>query len=154
MHTSGLTAGAYEWQNFIRSHRSAIILVMWSLNYCLLVFIAVLGVLQLAAVYNGLRGLLFFPREIYSLAFAVLAIGIVLFAFFTWNDVVPYIVEGSQQFASFVLSAAAGIIFTLVFSSLLNYRRLHSGKPLQDGLDVLRESTFFQAIYNHRGEKE
>ncbi len=127
---------------------------MWSLNYSLLVFIAVLGVLQLAAVYNDFRGLLFFPHRIYSLFFAVFAIGFALFAFFTWNDFNTIIVEGSQQTGLFVLSAAAGILFTLVCSSLLNYRRFNSGKSQQDGLDVLRESTFFQAFRNHRGEEE
>jgi len=127
---------------------------MWSLNYCLLVFIAVLGVLQLAAVHSNFRGLLFFPRKIYSLVFAVFAIGFALFAFFTWNDFNTIIVEGGQQTGSFVLSAAAGIIFTLVGSSLLNYRRLGCDKSQQDGLDVLRGSTFFQAFRNHRGEEE
>ncbi len=133
---------------------------MWSLNYCLLVFVAVLGVLQLAAVYNDFRGLLFFPRKIYSLVFAVFAIGFALFAFFAWNDLNRifvegsqqiFIVEGSQQTGSFIISAAVGILFTLVFSSLVNYRRFKSGKYPQDGLDVLRESTFFQALRNHRG---
>jgi hypothetical protein len=127
---------------------------MWSLNYCLLVFIAVLGVIQLAALNNNFRGLLFFPRRLYTLAFAFIAIGSALVAFFTWNDVHKVIVEGSQQTGSFVLSAAAAIIFTLVCSSLLNSRRFNSGKPQQDGLEVLRESTFFQAIHNHRGEEE
>ncbi len=124
---------------------------MWSVNYCLLVFIAVLGVLQLAAVYNGLRGLFFFPRKIFSLAFAVVAIGFALFAFFAWNDFNDYIIEGSQQFASFLISAAVGIIFTLVFSSILNSRRFSAGRPHRDGLDFLRESTFFKAIRNRRG---
>jgi hypothetical protein len=136
---------------------------MWSLNYCLLVFIAVLGVLQLAAFYNDFRGLLFFPSKIYSLVFAVFAIGFALFAFFTWNDLHKIIVngslkilivEGSQQTGLFVLSAAAGILFTLVFSSLVNYRRVTPVKSQQDGLDALRESTFFQAFRNHRGEEE
>jgi hypothetical protein len=127
---------------------------MWSLNYCLLVFIAVLGVIQLAALYNDFRGLLFFPRRLYTLAFAFIAIGSALAAFFTWNDVHKVIVEGSQQTGSFVLSTAAAIVFSLVCSSLLNYRRLASSKPQQDGLEALRESTFFQAFRNHRGGEE
>ena len=139
---------------------------MWSVNYCLLVFIGVLGVLQLAAAYNNFRSLLFFPRRLYTVIFSALAIGFALFAFFTWNDfnriVVdgvspttrPYIVEGSQQTGSFILSAAAAIIFTLVFSSVINGRRPGNGNSGLDGLEVLRESTFFQAIWNHRGRKE
>jgi hypothetical protein len=127
---------------------------MWSVNYCLLVFISVLGVLQLAAARNNFRGLLFFPRKIFSVCFAVVAIGLALFAFFAWNDFNSIIIEGSQQTGSFVLSAAVGIIFTLVFSSVINYRRLGAGNSEQDGLDALRESTFFQTIRNHWGGKE
>lgn len=127
---------------------------MWSLNYCFLVFIAVLGVLQLAAYHNNLRGLLFFRRKIYSLIFAVLAIGFALFAFFIWNDYNTIIVEGSQQLGSFVLSAAVGILFTLCFSSLLNYQRFNNVKSGQDGLHILRESTFFQALLNLRSKEK
>jgi hypothetical protein len=136
---------------------------MWSLHYCLLVFIAVMGVMQLAALYNNLRGLLFFPQRIYTLAFSIIAIGVALFGFFTWNDYRAFIVEGivkegivegSQQTGSFVVSSAAGIVFTLVCSSLLNWRRCNSGRPQQEGLDVLRDSTYFHAIHNHWGEEE
>jgi hypothetical protein len=140
--------------NFNRGSGSAIISIMWSLNYCLLVFISVLGILQLAAVYNNFRGLLFFPRAIYNICFAVFAIGFALFAFFTWYDFNSFVVEGSQQTGSFVLSAAAGIVFTLVFSSIINHRRFGAGNSEQEGLDALRETTFFQAIRNHRGGKE
>jgi hypothetical protein len=127
---------------------------MWSINYCLLVFISVLGVMQLAAAHNNIRSLLFFTRTIYTVCFAVLAIGFALFAFFTWNDFNSIIVEGGQQTGSFVLSAAAGILFTLFFSSVINNRRLGAGNPEQEGLDALRESTFFQAIRNHKNGKE
>lgn len=126
---------------------------MWSVNYCLLVFIGVLGVLQLAAASNNLRSLLFFPRRRYTVGFSVLAIGFALFAFFTWNDFNTIIVEGSQQTGSFVLSAAAGIIFTLAFSSILNYRRTGAEGNGKDGLEALRESTYFQALRNHRNGK-
>jgi hypothetical protein len=127
---------------------------MWSVNYCLLVFISVLGVLQLAAAHNNFRSLLFFPRRIYTVLFAVAAIGFALFAFFTWYDFNSIVIEGSQQTGSFVLSAFAGILFTLIFSSIINYRRLGNGNSRLDGLDALRENTFFQAIRNHRGRKE
>ncbi len=129
---------------------SAIILVMWSLDYCLLVFIAVTGVIQLAAFYNGLRGLLFFQHRIVTLAFAFIAIGAALVVFFVWNDVHKVIVEGSQQTGSFVFSSASAIIFTLVCSSILNNRRFNSNKSRQEGLEGLRKNTYFQAFRNHR----
>jgi hypothetical protein len=126
---------------------------MWSLNYCLLVFISVVGVLQLAAVYNNFRGLLFFQVKIFSLLFGIIAVGLALTGFFFWYDLNDIIVEGSQQTGSFVMSAAIGIIFTLVFSSIVNYRRFNSIKHQQDGLDNLQESTFFQAVRNNGNKK-
>jgi hypothetical protein len=127
---------------------------MWSAIYCLLVFISVLGVLQLAAAYNNLRSLLFFPRIGYTVGFAVLAIGITLFVFFSWYDFYSIVVEGGQQTGSFVLSAAAALIFTLGFSSILNRRRAGNDSPAEKGLDALRETTYFQAVRNHRNGKE
>jgi hypothetical protein len=126
---------------------------MWSVHYLLLIFLAVLGVLQLAAVHNGFRGLLLFPSKIFSLVFAVLAIGFALFSFFTWYNFYNFVVEGSQQTGSFVVSSAAAIVFNLAASSLLNLRRFNGGNH-RDGLDALRESTFFQAIWNHRTKEE
>jgi len=70
-----------------------------------------------------------------------------------WYELHDIIVEGSQQTGSFVFSAAIGIIFTLVFSSIVNYRRFNSAKPQQDGLDTLQQSTFFQAVLNNGNKK-
>jgi phosphate/sulfate permease len=126
---------------------------MWSLNYCLLVFIAVVGVLQLAAAYNNFRGLMFFPAKIYSLIFGIIAVGMALTGFFLWYDINDIIVEGSQQTGSFVLSAAIGIIFTLIFSSIVNHRRFNSNSHQQDGLETLQQNTFFQAIRNNGKKK-
>jgi hypothetical protein len=127
---------------------------MWSLKYCLLIFLSILGILQLAAVRNNFRGLLFFPGKIVSLCFGIIAIGLPLFTFFTWYNFNSIIVEGSQQTGSFVVSAAAGIIFTLVISSIVNHRRLGPGNSKQDGLNALRTGTFFQGIRNLRGGKK
>jgi hypothetical protein len=126
---------------------------MWSFNYCLLVFIGVIGVLQLAAVYNNFRGLMFFPIKMLSLIFGIIAVGMALTGFFFWYDIYDIIVEGSQQTGSFVSTAGVAILFTLVFSSLINSRRFNSGRPQPDGLDTLQESTFFQAIRNSGDKK-
>lgn len=126
---------------------------MWSWHYCLLVFIAVLGVLQLAAISNDLRGLFFFPRKAYTVGFGIIAIGFAIISFFTWNESNSVTVEGSQQTGSFVVSAAAGIIFTVVFSSLLNLRRFNPGNSQESGLNALRDSTFFQAMRKLWGGK-
>jgi phosphate/sulfate permease len=126
---------------------------MWSFNYCLLVFIGVVGVIQLAAVYNNFCCLLFFPVKILSLIFGIIAVGMALTGFFFWYDLNSIIIEGSQQTGSFVASAAVAIIFTLILSSLVNHRRFNSVKPGQDGLDTLRQKTFFQVIRNNGDKK-
>ena len=118
-----------------------------------MVFLAVIGVLQLAAAYNNFRGLLFFPIKILSLIFGIIAVGMSLAGFFFWYDIYDIVVEGSQQTGSFVFSAGMGIIFTLVLASLVNHRRFNSGKPQQDGMDNLKESTFFQAVRNNGNKK-
>ena len=138
---------------FTRIPGNAIIWTMWSVNYCLLVFIGVVGVLQLAAAHNNLRSLLFFPRRGYTAGFAALAIGLALFAFLTWNDFNKIIVEGSQQTGSFLFSAGIALVFTLVFSSVLNSRRVGNGNTAQEGLDALRDCTYYQALRNHRNGK-
>lgn len=120
---------------------------MWSWNYCFLVFLAVLGVFQLAAAHNNFRGLLFFPAKAFALVFGAVAIGLSLFDFFVWYDINDYVVEGSQQTGLFALSASMAIVFTLFSTSLLNHRRFTVDKPDGKGLDALRESTFFQAIH-------
>jgi hypothetical protein len=126
---------------------------MWSLKYLLLVFIGVVGLLQLAAARNNLRGMSFFPRRIYNIVFGALAIGFTLFFLFTWNELNSRIIEGSQQTASFVISAAAGIVFTVLFSSLLNFRRFRASGPPPDGMDALQSNTFIQAIYKRWSKK-
>jgi hypothetical protein len=125
---------------------------MWSWNYFLLVFLAVVGVLQMAVARNNFRGLLFFPPRALSFVFGVIAVAFSLFAFFFWNDFNNFIVEGSQQTGLFVLATVTAIVFTLIGSSLLNYRRLNCDKPCRDGLDALREVTFFQAIRLRNGK--
>jgi hypothetical protein len=127
---------------------------MWSAIYCLLVFVSVLGVLQLAAAHNNLRNLLFFSRKGYTVGFAVPAIGVPLFVFFSWYNFYSFVVEGGQQTGSFILSAGAALLFTLGFSSILNRKRAGKDNPAEKGLDVLRETTYFQAVCNHRNGKE
>jgi hypothetical protein len=119
---------------------------MWSLRYCLLIFIGVTGVIQLGAARNNLHGLFFFPWRYFTLGFGILAVGFPLVAFFTWNEIGARVIEGSQQAGSFVLSAAASIVFTVLFSSLLNFWRLTPGNAIPEGLDALKDCTVFQAL--------
>jgi hypothetical protein len=53
--------------------------------YCGWVFLAGIGVLQASAAFNGLHGLLFFPKKSVSYFFAILTAGIGLAVLFSWN---------------------------------------------------------------------
>jgi hypothetical protein len=123
---------------------------MWFLGYCLFVFLAVLGGIQLAGLRNNFRGLLFFRHKALTVIFSIITIGVPLFVFFTWYDFRTFLIEGSQQTVLFAVSAVAGVIFTMAFGSLLNFRRFNPGKPTENGLGALYDCTFFQAMNNHR----
>jgi hypothetical protein len=122
--------------------------VTLSNTYGLLVFVAALGVIQAAAGYNNLRCLFFFKYRVLSYIFGVIAIGVPLGFFFRWNYMYDIgIIAGVQQTGLFVRSVVAAIAFTVIVSSLVNigYRSQTSASP--DGLEALREKTFFRLIW-------
>lgn len=120
-----------------------------NLDYWLLVVGSALGVIQIAAVYSGLQGLLFIRNKPASLA-----IGLALLsAACTWfvltgdpgkpGDVNG--VEGSSQFGLFLGGIAAATATTFVVASLL-----HPGKPVPNagvGLEALRSATPWQVVH-------
>jgi hypothetical protein len=119
-----------------------------SLKYSALVFIAVVGVLQAAAGYNNLRGLLFFKRSLYAYIFAIITIAVPLGFFFTWNYMFATgDIAGSQQAGLFFFSAMAAIIFTLIISSLINIKYFSDRATQLTGLDALREGAFFRTLW-------
>jgi len=122
-------------------------LITLSIKYCLAVFIAGLGLYQLAAMRNGLRGLLFFRKKRYSFLFASFTLIPSLYYFFTWNyRNVTGIIEGNQQAGLFVLSMFVALLFTLCVSSLLNRLQFQLSTHLVKGLEVLKADTFFHAV--------
>ncbi len=136
-----------------------------SREYSLLVFVAVLGVIQVSAANSGLRGLLFAPGAVrirfwpsgrrwaltyvhFSYLFGAVTILPALGYFFVWNSHNGTgIIQGSEQAGLFVLSTAAGGIFSLLASSLINQWRLQRNQTHANGLEALKEITWFQAIW-------
>ena len=136
-----------------------------SLEYATLVFVAVLGVIQAAAANAGLRGLLFAPGTVrirfwptgrhwtltylhFSYLFAAVTVLPALGFFFVWNSHnATGIIQGSEQAVLFVLSTAAGGIFSLVASSFINQWRLQHNQTQAQGLEALRDITWFQAVW-------
>jgi hypothetical protein len=119
-----------------------------SLEYSILVFLAVTGVIQLAANHNSLHKLLFFKRKVYIYVSSAVMILPAFYVFFTWNyHYATGVIQGSEQAGLFILSMVIAIIFTLGVSSLLNRSPLESQALSKEGLDVLKEVTYFQALW-------
>jgi hypothetical protein len=142
-----------------------------ALEYFILVFAAVLGIIQAAAAHAGLRGLLFAPGTVrirfwpsghrwtltyyhFSYLFAVITVLSALGFFFVWNQYNETgIIEGPEQAGLFVLSTACAGILSLVASSIVNQWRLQHNQTDAKGLEALKDITWFQAVWRRWGRK-
>ena len=121
------------------------------LDYFILVFWASCGVFQLAAAYNGIRGLLLLQdRRLSVLLGLALIVGAFAWFFLSTPRNVPDSgpgMNGNEQFGYFFACSGAGLAFTLLVSSLCN-RALGRGRvSLPAGMDALRESNYLRALY-------
>jgi len=116
-------------------------------EYFYLVMIAAVGVVQAAVTYNGLKGVSFFYYKVSAYIFALVTVVPVLVSFFYWNSRNPTgVIEGREQFCLFMLAIVAAIGFTVIFSSAWNHWRFRNSEIKGEGLEALREATFFQAL--------
>ena len=124
-------------------------LIPISLKYGLLVFVGVTGILQAAAGYNNLRGLLFFKNKHVAYIFALLAVSGSLYAFFSWNYLFETgVIAGAEQAGIFVLSTFIALVSTLVFSSAIKSTSFKNRGVHPRGLDALREATIFHIFWD------
>jgi hypothetical protein len=125
-----------------------------SLEYILLVFLAISGVLQLVAIHGDLFKLLFFKRKGYGYVLAAVLVLPALFLLFTWNyRNATGIIQGAEQAGLFVLSLLLATIFTLVLSSFLNRSGVNPPATQREGLEALREVTYYQALCRRFGRR-
>ena len=118
-----------------------------ALIYGGLVFCAVTGVIQAAAAYNNLTGLLFFREKIWAYLFAILIAGFSLSIFFIWNyRYATGEIEGSQQAGFFFLSTIAALIFTLILSSVIKTQSLHDWPAGLTGIAFFKKTTWFSIL--------
>lgn len=117
-----------------------------SLEYIGLTFLANIGVLQLAARFNRLRGMSFFNNPVFTCLFALITIAPPLFVFFIWNNLLPTgIIEGAQQAGLFFISFLLSLVVTLGLTSFL--RRSHTENTThQQGIEIMRNTTYYKAI--------
>ena len=119
-------------------------------DYVILVFLASIGVIQLAVAHAGLTKLLFLKRLPYAYALGLTLVG----TGFTWffKDGPRHVpdtaggLDGNDQAARFALSALVAVFFTVLASSALNRRTGASPPPAPHGLEALRNQTYLQAL--------
>ncbi len=125
-------------------------MIKLGLVYIGCVFLAGTGVLQAAAAFNDLYGLLYFPKKLFSYFFALITIGITMAVLFAWNWHFSIgIIQGAQQAGLFFIGMVLALIFTLLASSILNHRRFPLPTDKKEGLDALGNRTFIQAISSY-----
>ena len=120
-------------------------------DYVLFIFLASLGVVQLAALKNRLRGLCFIRNPVLNLALALgLVAGSFLWFFISEPRNLPDTgdgLDGNQQAMYSVAAAISAVLFTLAVTSLIN---LGIGRGDDDkresGLQAMRHATYFSAV--------
>jgi len=145
--------------------------VVLALRYGVAVFVAVLGVIQAASAHAGLRGLLFFPWSVRirfwrsrhcrtltcrhsSYIFAGITVLPSVWYLFVWNSYNEVgIIEGAEQAGLFVLCTLVGGVFSLLLSSLINHWRLQYNQTQAQGLEALKEVTWFQSFWRRWAER-
>ena len=123
-------------------------------EYLLLVFLACCGVVQVAAAYSGLRGLLFFGNKRFSVVFGMaMILGSLAWFFWDGGRNIPDTsggIAGASQFLLFVLGGFLALLVTFLVTSFTNFSRGVLGDTTV-GLASLRETTFVQALLNNLG---
>ena len=123
-------------------------------EYLLLVFLLCTGVVQVAAAYSGLKGLLFFSsRRLSSVLGMGLILGSLVWFFFEGGRNIPDTnggIAGASQFGLFVLGGFLALLFTVVTTSITNHGN-GASTDTADGLPSLRDTTFIQALMNNLG---
>ncbi len=129
--------------------------MLLSFVYSISVFTAGVGVLQAAAAYNDLRGLRFFTKKLLSYLFAVITISIALtvLAIWNWNFTVG-IIQGAEQAGLFLLSIFVALLFTAFLASIINNKRFSGEENNLEGLEALRNKTFFQVLEHQFKKRE
>jgi len=114
-------------------------------DYFLLIFLSAIGVLQIAAAYAEIRGLLLLRRRILSYILGIAFTGGAFLWFFASGERnIRTVVEGTEQLGLFAAGVIAALSFTFAASSLANRRLSSAGEG--DGWESLRNTTFLKAL--------
>ena len=119
-------------------------------DYYILVFIATVGVIQIAASTGPLTGLLIFKSPLVSrvIGAALVAAGFVLFFSTAERNINDYEggLDAPTQALFFFLGTMSGGLVTFLVSSVTNLR-MNQGEPSpESGLDALEHTNFVRAV--------
>jgi hypothetical protein len=121
----------------------------FALDYFIFVLLAALGVVQMAAAYNSLRGLLFVRVRPLAFLGGMVATGLAFLWFFMSEPRnIPDTrggLDGNEMAGLFALAAGSAVILTLLLTSLSNRSMPWAGR-LDPGLDALRQTTYARAL--------
>ena len=118
-------------------------------EYLLLVFVACCGVLQLAAAFGGLRGMLIAgDRRFSTVVGLALVAGALVWFFWEGGRNLPDTgggIAGASQFYLFMLGGFLALLITFLFTSLTNISR-KAPVDTTEGLPSLKETTYLNAL--------
>jgi len=124
--------------------------VSFEADYILFIFLASLGVVQLAALKNRLKGLCFIRIPVLNLALALaLVAGSFLWFFISEPRNLPDTgdgLDGNQQAMYSVAAAISAVLFSLAATSLINLGIHRGGDRHESGLQAMRCATYFSAL--------
>ena len=124
-----------------------------ALDYFLLVFIAAVGVYQIASIPGGLKGLWFFRQPCIQYFFGILAIIGSFGWFYTSAERnVQHTVEGSQQLMLFLGAIISSYFITAILASVIQAAvstqgdNPVKGKQYDQGMYTLKTTTLLGGI--------
>jgi hypothetical protein len=125
-------------------------------QYCIFVFIAVMGMLQLIAACQQLKGMLFIRNKPVTLVLSIATVVFAFWWFFYRDDRLNTVMrrtglEGAQQFTVFCWTTFTALVATLILASLINilvYRRKDKtdSEERMEGVYQLRYMSWFEAL--------
>ena len=119
-------------------------------DYYILVFVATIGVIQVAASFGRLNGLLFIKSPIVTRVLGIALAAAAFIWFFSTGDRNINDYEGGldapTQSLFFFFGSSTGFVFTFVVSTLVNARMNGGEAPPEEGLDALRDTNYVRAL--------
>ncbi len=119
-------------------------------DYYILVFVATIGIIQVAASFGRLNGLLFIKSPIVTRVLGIALAAAAFIWFFSTGDRNINDYEGGldapTQSLFFFLGSATGFVFTFVVSTLVNARMNGEEPSPEEGLDALRDTNYLRAL--------